>query len=377
MSRNALYHAFGAVRILLYPLALLYGAVVWLRNRLYDSGFFSSVEFSTPVVVVGNLSVGGTGKTPHVEFLLRYLQPPFTAATMSRGYKRHTQGFLLADEAANALRIGDEPMQYHLHHPGTVVSVAEDRMTGIPALLQRRPDVDVILLDDAFQHRSVKPGLAVLITDFSKPYCDDFILPYGTLRESRSAAARADLIVVSKCPPDLTRDAAEALRARLKPQPRHQVFFSTVRYGTPYDFFTGAPVQLAGAHVLLVTGIAKPAPLAAAVGQVAAGVHPLAYPDHHYFVQRDLEEIAAAYDSWQVPGKIVLTTEKDATRLHLHRENLQARGWTLAVMPIVVDFLFDEGPAFGWRVQQYVETALAEDGRWPRGASYLSENSPA
>ncbi len=186
-SKNILYYIFSVVRIFLYPFALIYGAIVWLRNKLYDAKFFSSIEFSVPVITVGNLT-GGTGKTPHVEYLVRLLQYQYQVATMSRGYKRHTQGFLLADENSNALRIGDEPMQYHMKYPELVVSVAEERMIGIPALLQRRPDVDVILLDDAYQHRSVKAGLTILITDYSRPFYKDYILPFGSLRESRSAA---------------------------------------------------------------------------------------------------------------------------------------------------------------------------------------------
>jgi tetraacyldisaccharide 4'-kinase len=371
MARNALYHAFSAVRILLYPLALLYGAVVWLRNRLYDSGFFSSVEFSTPVIVVGNLSVGGTGKTPHVEYLIRSLQPQFKVATMSRGYKRHTQGFLIADETSNALRIGDEPMQYKLHHPDAVVSVAEDRMTGIPQLLQRRPDVEVVLLDDAFQHRSVKAGLSIVITDYAKPYYADHILPYGTLRESRKASRRADIIVVSKCPREMTPAQADEIVRKLNPEAGQHVFFSTIRYGTPYDFFTREPLNLNGKHALIVCGIAKPGPLEAAVSKLALETHLLSYPDHHYFLQRDLEEIGQAYENWRVDDRIIVTTEKDATRLYLMEEKVRQYGWKIAVMPIVVRFLFDGGGRFEQLTRSYVEESLAEEGRWPREESYF------
>ena len=183
-SKNILYYIFSVVRILLYPFAIIYGATVWLRNRMYDIKFFNSIEFNVPVITVGNLSTGGTGKTPHVEYLVRLLQYQYKVATMSRGYKRHTQGFLIADQQTNALRIGDEPMQYHMKYPELVVSVAEERMIGIPALLQQRPDVDVILLDDAYQHRSVKAGLTILITDFSRPFYKDYILPFGRDRKS-------------------------------------------------------------------------------------------------------------------------------------------------------------------------------------------------
>src|SRR4051812_3545665 len=165
---NLLHYIFSLFRFLLYPLALLYGAIVWLRNRVYDSGFASSIEFDIPVISVGNLSVGGTGKTPHIEYLVKLLQYRYRVATMSRGYKRRTQGFLLAEPGTNAIRIGDEPMQYYMKFPELTVSVAEERMTGIPQLLLQRPDTEVILLDDAFQHRSVKAGINMLITDYSK-----------------------------------------------------------------------------------------------------------------------------------------------------------------------------------------------------------------
>ncbi len=361
MARNALYHAFSLVRILLYPLALLYGAVVWLRNRLYEGGIFSSVSFSVPVIVVGNLSVGGTGKTPHVEYLLRLLKDRYRLATMSRGYKRHTSGFLLADEKANALRIGDEPMQYHLAFPDVAVSVAEERMTGIPALLQRRPEIEAVILDDAFQHRSVKPGRAVLITDYAKPFYTDYILPLGTLRESRKAARRAHIIIISKCPPTLTEAEANAIRTRIHPTPEQQVFFSAIEYGEAYDLLSRARLSLVGKSVLLVAGIAKPGPLVTHAQQVAAQTHLLSYPDHHYFLSKDLDEIESTLRDWSAPEKIILTTEKDAARLLLHRERLQKDGWQVAVLPIRVRFLLEGEAAFDEAILSYVEAEVAEN----------------
>ncbi len=347
--------------MLLYPLALLYGAIVWLRNRMYDSGFFSSISFSVPVIVVGNLSVGGTGKTPHVEYLIRLLRSHYSVATMSRGYKRHTQGFILADNHSNALRIGDEPMQYLLRFPEIAVSVAEERMTGIPLLLQKRPDVQVVLLDDAFQHRSVKPGLSILITDLSRPFYKDYILPYGTLRESRKAAGRATFIVVSKCPPDMTIEAAGAMRKAIAPRLDQEVFFSTIRYGEAYDFFSRQPVILEGKSLLLVAGIAKPAPLQTYLETQGKAVHLLAYPDHHYFGSQDLEEIGETFAGWKEDQKLIVTTEKDAARLHLHHDRLRAEGWTIAVVPIQVEFLFREAASFGKKVVDYVEGEIRSE----------------
>lgn len=346
------------VRIFLYPFALIYGFVVWLRNRLYDSGFYSAVEFSIPVINVGNLSVGGTGKTPHVEYLVRLLQYRFGVATMSRGYKRRTQGFQLAGEKTNALQIGDEPMQYHLKFPELAVSVAEDRMTGIPQLLYRRPEVEVVLLDDAFQHRSVKAGLNLLITDFAKPYYEDFILPIGRLRESRKAAGRADVIIVSKCPAGLTESEAAAMRKRIAPLPHQQVYFTTLRYGKPYDFYTGEPASVEGAAALLVCGIAKPGPLIAELERRCRLVHTLSYSDHHYFLKKDLEEIRSTFSDWKEDGRIVVTTEKDATRLHLYRDLLLEAGLPVIVMPVEVEVLLGEGHSFDARVLTFVEGML-------------------
>jgi tetraacyldisaccharide 4'-kinase len=355
---------FSLVRFLLYPFALIYGVIVWLRNRLYDAGISSSVEFSVPVICVGNLSVGGTGKTPHVEYLIRLLQYQYQVATMSRGYKRSTQGFVLADERANALRIGDEPMQYHLAFPEVAVSVAEERMTGIPLLLQRCPDVDVIILDDAFQHRSVKAGLNILITDYARPFYDDYILPYGRLREGRSAYKRAHVIIVSKCPTDLSPDNARAIRDRINPLPHQQVFFSVIRYGRPYELMARSETDIRGKHLILVCCIARPEPLVDYLKGIAKDVHVLSYPDHHYFLSRDLEEIRQAYENWQVADKIIVTTQKDATRLLLHRERLDELGMPISVLPIQVDILFDEGAKLDVQVEDYVAQTRAEADEW-------------
>ncbi|HRO43604.1 MAG TPA: tetraacyldisaccharide 4'-kinase [Flavipsychrobacter sp.] len=351
---------FSVVKFLLYPLALLYGGIVWLRNRLYDTGIFSSIEFSVPVISVGNLSVGGTGKTPHVEYLIRLLQYQYQVATMSRGYKRRTQGFLLADANANALRLGDEPMQYHMKFPEVAVSVAEERITGIPTLLQKRSDVDVVLLDDAYQHRSVKPGLNILITDFSKPFYNDFILPYGRLREGRNAYKRADIIIVSKSPLDLTEEKANEITCRINPLPHQQVFFSCIEYDTPYDFFTKETVSLTNANAVLVCCIAKPEPLVHFLQRNTKDVHVLSYPDHHYFLSKDMEEITDAYRNWNIPDKVIVTTEKDATRLHLQTDRLRSLNARIVVLPIRVSFLFREGEQFDRKVHQYIDSAVAD-----------------
>ncbi len=348
------------MRFLLYPFSLLYVGITWLRNRLYDTGFFSSVTFNMPVISVGNLSAGGTGKTPHIEYLVRLLQPRYTVATMSRGYKRVTRGFVLADEQADARTIGDEPMQYHAKFPGLVVSVAEERMTGIPDLLTQRPDVDVILLDDAYQHRTVKPGLNILLTEYDAPFYKDHVLPYGRLREARRGYRRADVIVVSKCPPEMNKKEAEQIIHHIRPLSQQQVFFSCIRYGMPYDFWTGKPVDTVQQSVVIVCGIARPEPLIRAVSQTVASVSVVSFPDHHYFSESDLEKIRVAFMNLSGQG-IVITTEKDAQRLRLHEEKLRQWNLKIAVLPVQVAFLFDGEPVFNNSVVQYVDSVVRDD----------------
>ena len=362
MSEHSfLYYVVSVLRLALYPFTLLYGALVWLRNRMYDIDFFDSISFSVPVICVGNLSTGGTGKTPHIEYLIELLQYQYKVATMSRGYKRYTKGFMVADEKANALRIGDEPMQFFMKYPEAIVCVAEERLTGIPNLLQRKPEIDVILLDDAYQHRSVKAGLNILITDYAHPFYKDYILPFGNLRESRGAYQRAQVIIVSKCPHNLTTEAAGIITTHIRPLSHQTIFFTCIEYGAPYNFINREAVTIAGSHAVIVCGIARPEPLIKYLKQQAAGVHTLTYPDHHYFVTTDLEEIKAAYDNWNTANKIILTTEKDAARLQLHADKLLEWGITIAVVPIKVAVLFHAGEQLNTIVQQYVERTVAEN----------------
>lgn len=362
MRENSfLYYVTTVLQLALYPFTLIYGALVWLRNRLYDIKFFNSISFSVPVITVGNLSTGGTGKTPHVEYLLDLLQYQYTVATMSRGYKRYTKGFIIADEKANALRIGDEPMQYFMKYPDAVVCVAEERLTGIPALLQRRPGIDVILLDDAYQHRSVKAGLNILITDYSRPFYKDHILPFGNLRESRGAYKRAEVIVVSKSPLNITTAQANEITKHINPLPHQSVFFTGIQYGTPFNFFTREPENLANTHTILVCGIARPEPLISYLKQGVTDLHLLSYPDHHYFVTTDIEEIMAAYKNWNVENKVIVTTEKDATRLHLHYEKLVELGVKIVVVPIKVVVLLGKGEELNYLVHKYVERTITEN----------------
>jgi len=358
---NPLMLLIRLLKPLLYTLSLLYGIIVWLRNKLYDNGVLSSIEFSVPVICVGNLSTGGTGKTPHIEYLIRLLQYEYKLATMSRGYKRKTTGFYLANSETDSWMIGDEPMQFYRKFPELSVSVCEDRMTGIPRLLSERRETEVVLLDDAFQHRSVKPGLNILITDHAKPFYNDYILPFGSLRESRKAYKRANVIVVSKCPDDLSNDAQREIILKIAPQQHQHVFFSKITYDVMTDLFSGEQIRFhAKPNIIMVSGIAKPEPMLQFLREnVAQNVHLLKYPDHHFFTEANLEEIKQTYRNWDEPDKIIVTTEKDATRLEIHKEELQQWNIRIAVLPIKIDFLHNSN-GFDAIVKNYIEKERAE-----------------
>ena len=342
------------------PLAVLYGLIVWLRNKLYDWGVSTAIGFNLPVISVGNLTVGGTGKTPHIEYLIELLLPDYKVATLSRGYRRRTRGFILANENTTAHDIGDEPFQYHAKFPSLTVCVAEERMTAIPQLLQRKPNLNIILLDDAFQHRSVKPGLNILLCDYNRMYTRDYIMPFGLLRESRRSAARANIIVVSKCPSNLSETERDALVREIAPLPHQPVFFSTMAYTRCYPLGAVTVADVPEPSVLLVTGIAQPESLLALAKSRYGFVHHLAYKDHHYFTRDDVDEMKAAFDHLPGQHKLVLTTEKDAARLQLIRELLEPLQWPIYVQAIGVEMLFNQQAAFNEHIAQFLAPYFTE-----------------
>jgi len=344
------------LKFLLYPFSLLYGLVMWVRNRFYDRKVLTAVEFDLPVIAVGNLSVGGTGKTPHVEHLIRLLKDSFRVATLSRGYNRRTSGYLLADSASTASQLGDEPMQFHQKFPDIEVCVGEERMLAIPQLLGERPETQIVLLDDAFQHRSVKPGLNILITDYSNRFTKDHVVPFGRLREGRKGYERANCIIVSKCPPQLSQSEKDAIRQEISPLPHQQLFFTSLKYGTLYDMFTASPVDAPDdTTILLVCGIARPEPLLQQLKERYKNVFLLSFPDHYYYSVPDLEKISRELGNLPGTNKLVVTTEKDAVRLQLLQERLRLMDLPIAVMPVEISFLFGEGDSFNNYIFTYVD----------------------
>ncbi|CAL1518055.1 tetraacyldisaccharide 4'-kinase [Chitinophaga sp. MM2321] len=343
------------LNLLLYPFSLLYGLIMWVRNRFYDKGVLTAVEFDIPTIAAGNLSVGGTGKTPHVEYLIRLLKDHYKVATLSRGYNRRTKGYILADENSTAADIGDEPMQFHDKFPDIKVCVGEERMLAIPQLLGDEPDTEVVLLDDAFQHRSIKPGMNILITDYKRLFTRDHVVPFGRLREGRKGYERANCIIVSKCPPDMSVAAKQALEKEINPLPHQQLFFTTLQYGALYDMITQQPVIApASATVLLACGIARPEPLLEALKNSFEQVFLLSFPDHYYYSEKDIAKIKKELSDLPGTDKIVITTEKDAVRLHLLKKTLAEQNLQLAVMPVEISFLFGEADSFNNFIFDYV-----------------------
>lgn len=340
-------------RFLLWPFSLLYWLAVSVRNRLYDTGILKSTRFAIPIICVGNLSVGGTGKSPMVEYLAGLLRDRLKVATLSRGYKRRTKGYALAGPDSTALEIGDEPMQFHLKFPDIAVAVGEQRVEAIPQLLHDRPGTQVIILDDAFQHRSIRAGLNILLTDYQNLFTRDFYLPAGHLRDQKRSYRRADILVVTKCPPDMDGKEKEKLVKEVNPRQGQLIFFTTIDYGEPYHLLSHEKTGIGrDTGVLLVSGIASPGPLKKRVGDTAGSFSMLQYPDHHIFTIDDLDEIRKKFDGMDMTDKIVLTTEKDAVRLF--KFNKLLNGLPLYVLPVRHRFLFAEGEAFNDRVTGFI-----------------------
>jgi len=296
------------LRKLLFPFAILYGFITSLRNYLYDKGILKSYSFDIPVIAVGNLSIGGTGKTPQIEYLIRLLSPNYKVATLSRGYKRKSEGFILADAASTTEILGDEPFQYFKKFRDIQVAVDADRKNGIEQLLNQESRPEIILLDDAFQHRKVKAGFYILLTAYEDLFCDDFMLPTGNLRESRNGAKRANLIIVTKCPLDITELEQQNIKNKLAVD--LPIYFSSIDYDDKVynDTESLAVSDLKLTPKIVLAGIAKPKPFFDYLQTDKDEV--MTFSDHHHFTEIDILNIKS-----QAIDKIIVTTEKDFVRL--------------------------------------------------------------
>lgn len=328
------------LRYLLFPFAILYGWITCIRNFLYDKGVLKSYSFDIPIIAVGNLSVGGTGKTPQIEYLIRLLSPNYKIATLSRGYKRKSKGYVLADSSSTSEILGDEPFQMHQKFPNIKVAVDADRKNGIEKLLRLDDKPDVILLDDAFQHRKVKAGFYILLSAYEDLFYNDFILPTGNLRESRSGAKRANIIIITKCPKNLSVVEQERIKAKIKLEV--PIFFSFIDYdNTVYSGNETREIsEIIDKDKLIIAGIAKPEPFFNFIKREKDTV--MIFPDHHNFSENDINTIKQ-----KSKGKIIITTEKDYVRLNTPNLN------KIYCLPIKSAFLINE-KTFDSLIYEYI-----------------------
>ena len=343
------------IKVLLSPIAVVYGAGVALRNALYGVGFLKGTHFNIPVISVGNLTMGGAGKTPHVEYIGRWLSQYIDVSILSRGYKRKTRGFLEANVHHRVEHVGDEAVQYKRKFPQLGIYVSESRVLGIPKILIDRPETQTILMDDGFQHRAVKPGLNILLTEFEKPFTKDYLLPVGRLREWRQGANRADVIIVTKCPPTITSAQKDSLSKELNLKEGQKLFFSRYLYGAPYHMFY--PAMKVSIHpnmeILVISGIAKTGYLLRYLEDRAALVKSIEYDDHHVFTNYEVAQLKKQFDALQGNQKIILTTEKDAVRLERHADYIRKEKLPIYVLPAFVSFEEDEAD-FQQLIQNYL-----------------------
>ena len=300
------------------------------------------------------MSAGGTGKSPMVEYLLTLLKDEYKVAALSRGYIRNTKGYVLANAETTSLDIGDEPMQFHKKFPDVAVAVGEERIIAIPKLLQDRPETNVIILDDAFQHRSIKAGFNILLTEYQNLFMKDFFLPSGNLRDQKSSYKRADVIVVTKCSSDLSVKERDKIKKEINPFSYQKVFFTTIQYGQLYNIITRAEKAVTlHDEILLVCGIANPAPLKRYLSHRAKTYHQISFSDHHIFTIDDIKKIRKKFNDNASEEKLIVTTEKDAVRLMKFKEELI--NIPVFVLPVQHKFLFDEGIQFDNLVNTFIK----------------------
>lgn len=350
------------LKFLLYPFSFLYGTAVYIRNRLYDLNLIKSKEFDVPVISIGNITVGGTGKTPHVEYLIALLKEKFEVVTLSRGYKRKTKGFQLISINSKVSEAGDEPLQIKKKFPDITVSVCEKRVEGVERLLNSTEikSPDVILLDDAFQHRRITAGVNILLIDYNRPVKEDKLLPVGRLRESAAQMRRANIIIFTKCPPgEVTPIMRRILQKEVGLKPYQELFFTSFDYGNIEPVFSGSKLNddfyKSRSHgILIVTGIAFPKLIPEHLKQFASETDFVRFPDHHYYSANDIRSIMNKFEKLNAEKKIIVTTEKDAVRFAEIPDLDEQFKAALYYLPVKVKFLDEEGKMFNKKILNYV-----------------------
>lgn len=342
------------LRILLLPISLLYGGIMAVRNVLFSLGVLKSETYDLPVLSIGNITVGGTGKTPHTEYLIDLLGGNRSLAILSRGYGRKTKGFRKVELDSTPESCGDEPCQIKQKYPSQLVVVDEDRRDGIAKILEQGMS-EAIILDDAYQHRWVKPGLSIVLVDYGRPLFNDFVMPSGMLREFSYGLQRADVIVVSKCPPEISNKEKDIFRRKLKVRESQDLFFSTFVYKELRAVFTDDKIlDVDISDVLLLTGIANPQPLKDWLEQQGARVSSMAFPDHHQFKESDIDRLGKEFERLAGDNSCIVTTEKDAMRLRSGLVIPKVLREKLYYVPIAVEII-DRKDEFNKIITDYVE----------------------
>ena len=349
-------------QILLYPFSIIYGLITGIRNWLFDQGIFPVTEFKIPIISVGNLAVGGTGKTPHTEFLLTVFKNEFQTAFLSRGYKRATKGFILASDNSTSKAIGDEPFQVFQKFENVTVAVDEKRVHGVKKLMELKPEINLILLDDAFQHRQIHAGFSILLTDFSNLYTRDLHLPAGSLREWKSGSKRAEIIVVTKCPDNFKPIDMRVIESELKPETNQQLFFSRYIYDELVPVFpevigeniTLNTIKETNAEVLLVSGIVSPKAIEDHLKKFSNSVQSLVYPDHYAFQLKDFTIIKSKFEKFVSENKVIIVTEKDAARIVSNSDFPIELKSKIFALPIRVEILNNQENLFIQKIKNYV-----------------------
>jgi tetraacyldisaccharide 4'-kinase len=345
------------LRLILYPIAIVYVAVVWVRNLFFEMGWFPSKEFDLPVISVGNITVGGTGKTPHTEYLVRLLQNNYALAMISRGYLRQTKGVQVASIDSSSLQVGDEPLQLKKKFPELHVVVAEKRVAGIETALTLYPSPKVVLLDDAFQHRHVKPGMSIVLIDYNRPVWNDHLLPAGNLREALSGLSRAHIVILTKCPENLSNKAAEKIKGRLNLNQSQSLYFTCFSYGIPYPLYSQQPVsdhKVVYGEVVAFTAIANAVPFHNYLKGKAANLSIIDLPDHHRFNTSDIENLLKLFRQLPQADKWIAVTEKDAVKLREIKQLPPEIVSNVHVIPIEPLFLFSQKNQFDKQIIEYV-----------------------
>lgn len=345
----------------LYPFSLFYKGFTTIRNWAFDKKITRSFKFDFPVICVGNLSTGGTGKTPHIEYLIALLKHKYTIGVVSRGYGRNTKGFFMVSEHSEAKAVGDEPLQIKLNHLEAKVAVGEQRIVAIPSLLHEEPETQIILLDDAYQHRYVQAGLNILLSDFNNMFYSDLVLPAGNLREAKEGYKRANIIVVTKCPPDITLEKRAEIINKINPLPLQKVVFSHIKYGQPYKLGNREETlqNLKDKSVMLFAGIANTLSIEKYLQENALNFEVIKLADHFKYNKYNLSDIEKRYNGWNKEHKILLTTQKDAVKLNQEKLKAIVLGWELYILPIEIEMNNADEKQFGEAIETYIKKELS------------------